>query len=179
MTCNCKCTCQEEFVTPTFETFLTESQIKTIVRNVHVVEILDFNQLRGDTIKEKYEDIYLKILDVTNKLIANGAKGYFWILTTTEVGNIFQSCIAGFVPTDIDKLNGQLPLGMPGIKYTGLISSKWRLYETNDNDLVSYGKIYSAGALQPEKYASMLIGCNDTPQYSSHYGIINMSNFII
>ncbi len=152
MTCNCKRTCQEEFVMPTFETFLTESQIKTAVKNAHIIEALDFNQLRGDTYKEKYEDFYLKILDVTNKLITNGAKGYFWILTTTEVGNIFK-CVAGFAPNydDVDKLNGQLPLGMPGIKYTGLISSKWRLYETNDNDLISYGKMYSAGVLQPEK----------------------------
>ena len=60
----------------------------------------DFSTALGDTIKEKYESLYVKVVEVTNvvhrKTLRGGAN---WIVTSPEVASIFETATAGFATT--------------------------------------------------------------------------------
>lgn len=71
--------------TPKFETFLSYQEILDIQYNAETVGAWDFANSIGDTIMEKYESLYIKLVEITNILISKGAAGYFWITTSPEI----------------------------------------------------------------------------------------------
>jgi hypothetical protein len=93
--------------------------------NAGTVASWDFNTALGDTIKEKYESLYVKVVEVTNvvhrKTLRGGAN---WIVTSPEVASIFETATAGFAPAPSETFTSSL-----GIQYVGTVNNRWRLYK--------------------------------------------------
>lgn len=93
--------------------------------NAGTVAAWDFNTSLGDTIKEKYESLYVKIVEVSNvvhrKTLRGGAN---WLVTSPEVASIFETATAGFAPAPSETFTSSL-----GIQYVGTVNNRWRLYK--------------------------------------------------
>lgn len=85
----------------------------------------DFNTALGDTIKERYESLYVKVTEVTavvhRKTLRGGAN---WIVTSPEVASIFETATAGYAPNASESFTGTV-----GIQYVGSVNGKWRIYK--------------------------------------------------
>lgn len=103
-----------------------DREVLTDLRNnAGTVAAWDFNTALGDTIKEKYESLYVKIVEISNVVHRKTLRGGCnWIVTSPEVSSIFETATAGFAPTMSDTFTSSL-----GIQYVGTINSKWRLYK--------------------------------------------------
>lgn len=157
------------FKKPTFENFLSPVQLDNIANNAGTIMTLDFATMLGDTIKEKYESIYVKCVELNNVLIKKGAAGHFWIVTSPEIASIFQTATTGYYPSpSMDNVNfvggvfAQGGYSERTVRYEGAINALWRLYIDNGMD-----------------NETMLMGCNDEQEAYNHYGRIKLVNFII
>jgi hypothetical protein len=79
----------------------------------------------GDTIKEKYESLFVKCTEVSNvihrKTLRGGAN---WIICSPEVAAIFETATAGFAPAPSESFTSSL-----GVQYVGTVANRWRLYK--------------------------------------------------
>jgi hypothetical protein len=103
-----------------------DREVLTDLRNnAGTVSAWDFNTAMGDTIKEKYESLYVKIVEVSavihRKTLRGGAN---WIVTSPEVAAIFETATAGFAPAPRETFTSSL-----GIQYVGTVNARWRLYK--------------------------------------------------
>ena len=93
--------------------------------NAGTVTAWDFNTSLGDTIKEKYESLYVKIVEISSvihrKTLRGGAN---FIVTSPEVASIFETATAGFAPAPSETFSSSL-----GIQYVGTVNNRWRLYK--------------------------------------------------
>lgn len=96
-----------------------------LLLNAGTVGAWDFGTALGDTIKEKYESLYVKIVEMSavihRKTLRGGAN---WIVTSPEVASIFETATAGFAPAPSETFTSSL-----GIQYVGTINNRWRLYK--------------------------------------------------
>jgi len=105
----------------------------------------DFAAALGDTIKEKHEQLYVKLVETSlgdkPKLEDDALEFTYlspkhpwnlrefdknWILTSPQIASIFECATSGFYP------EGYYPgyAEINGIIYTGTINMRWRLYKT-------------------------------------------------
>jgi hypothetical protein len=103
-----------------------DREVLTDLRNnAGTVSSWDFNTALGDTIKEKYESLYVKVVEVSNvvhrKTLRGGAN---WIVTSPEVASIFETATAGFAPAASETFTSSL-----GIQYVGTVNNRWRMYK--------------------------------------------------
>jgi hypothetical protein len=145
-------------ITKAEKQFFTHANIQKYLEQAETFLLLDFNVLLGGIIKEKYESIFVKIVEITHALIAKGAAGYFWVVASPTVASIFKTAQGGY-SYDGDR---QEKMGVPQVIRQGLIDNRWRLWE--DNQL-------------PEGY--LLIGCNWTGVDPGHVGKIRINNMVI
>lgn len=93
--------------------------------NAGTVSAWDFGTAAGDTIKEKYESLYVKVVEISNivhrKTLRGGAN---FLVTSPEIASIFETATAGFGPTMSDTFTSSL-----GIQYVGTINQRWRLFK--------------------------------------------------
>lgn len=93
--------------------------------NAGTVATWDFATALGDTIKEKYESLYVKVVEISNiihrKTLRGGAN---WIVTSPEVASIFETATAGFAPAPSNNFESSL-----GIQYVGQVNNRWRIYK--------------------------------------------------
>lgn len=96
-----------------------------LLQNAGTVSSWDYNTALGDTIKEKYEALYIKLVEVSNvihrKTLRGGAN---WIVVSPEVASIFETATAGFAPAPSETFTGSL-----GIQYVGTVNNRWRMYK--------------------------------------------------
>ena len=94
-------------------------------QNAGTVTAWDFNTSLGDTIKEKYESLYVKIVEISSvihrKTLRGGAN---FIVTSPEVASIFETATAGFAPAPSETFTSSL-----GIQYVGTVNNRWRIYK--------------------------------------------------
>lgn len=66
------------------------------------VSMWDFETALGETIREKYESLYVRVVEVSNvinrKTLHGGAN---WLVTSPEVASIFEPAFANFAPSPI------------------------------------------------------------------------------
>lgn len=103
-----------------------DREVLTDLRNnAGTISSWDFNTALGDTIKEKYESLYIKVVEVSNvvhrKTLRGGAN---WLVTSPEVASIFETATAGFAPAPSETFTSSL-----GIQYVGTVNNRWRLYK--------------------------------------------------
>jgi hypothetical protein len=93
--------------------------------NAGTVTSWDFATALGDTIKEKYEALYVKVVEVSNVVHRKTLRGGCnWIVTSPEVASIFETATAGFAPSPSETFTSSL-----GIQYVGTVNSRWRIYK--------------------------------------------------
>jgi hypothetical protein len=93
--------------------------------NAGTVASWDFNTALGDTIKEKYESLYVKVVEVSNVVHRKTLRGGCnWLVTSPEVASIFETATAGFAPAPSETFTSSL-----GIQYVGTVNNRWRLYK--------------------------------------------------
>ena len=93
--------------------------------NAGTVTAWDFATALGDTIKEKYEALYVKVVEVSNVVHRKTLRGGCnWIVTSPEVSSIFETATAGFAPAPSETFTSSL-----GIQYVGTVNARWRLYK--------------------------------------------------
>lgn len=154
----------------TFESFFVHSEIEKLLNGAGTVSCWDFNTCLGETIREKYESLFVKVCEITNVLIKKGAAGYFWVVCSPEVSSIFETATYGFYPISSDEYKemygpgGQIPMGSwtNTLQYKGLIHQKWRLYT---DPMLDSNRV--------------LIGVNDKEEKPEHYARLSIANFII
>lgn len=103
-----------------------DREVLTDLRNnAGTVAVWDFNTALGDTIKEKYESLYVKVVEVSavvhRKTLRGGCN---WLVTSPEVASIFETATAGFAPAPSETFTSSL-----GIQYVGTVNNRWRLYK--------------------------------------------------
>jgi hypothetical protein len=103
-----------------------DREVLTDLRNnAGTVASWDFNTALGDTIKEKYESLYVKVVEVTNVVHRKTLRGGCnWLVTSPEVASIFETATAGFAPAPSETFTSSL-----GIQYVGTVNNRWRLYK--------------------------------------------------
>jgi hypothetical protein len=103
-----------------------DREVLTDLRNnAGTVSAWDFNTSLGDTIKEKYESLYIKIVEISNVVHRKTLRGGCnWLVTSPEVASIFETATAGFAPTPSETFTSSL-----GIQYVGTVNARWRLYK--------------------------------------------------
>lgn len=121
----------------------------------------DFNNALGDCISEKSESFLVKLREVSQVMIRKGAKGYFWIVGSPEVLEMFQR--PSFVPNSEPHY---MPMGFQFRQHVGTFERKWRLYA--DSEIACN---------------TLLIGCGtksiDKGESLAEFGVIKLANFII
>lgn len=103
-----------------------DREILTDLRlNAGTVAAWDFNTALGSTLKEKYESLYIKLVEISNivhrKTLRGGAN---WIVTSPEVASIFEAATAGFAPRPSETFTSSL-----GMQYVGSVNDRWRMYK--------------------------------------------------
>lgn len=157
-----------DFVKPTFDSFLSELELKTAYMDACTVSVLNFEELSpGSGISEKFEDIYRHLVEINDVLICKGARGYFWIAMSPNVYsffNVFGERSIKVAPEikipEEDFLDGQIPQGLNNVVYKWLLNSRWRLYSV-------MGFVSN----------TLLMGCNDKVEDERNYARIVLDNF--
>lgn len=103
-----------------------DREVLTDLRNnAGTIAVWDFNTALGDTIKERYESLYIKVVEVSNVVHRKTLRGGCnWIVTSPEVASVFETATAGFAPAPSETFTMSL-----GIQYVGTINNRWRLYK--------------------------------------------------
>ena len=103
-----------------------DREVLTDLRNnAGTIAVWDFNTALGDTIKEKYESLYVKVVEVSNVVHRKTLRGGCnWLVTSPEVASVFETATAGFAPSPSETFTSSL-----GIQYVGTINNRWRLYK--------------------------------------------------
>lgn len=93
--------------------------------NAGTVAAWDYNTTLGDTIKEKYESLFIKLTEISNvihrKTLRGGAN---WLVMSPEVASIIECATAGFAPIPSDNFT----MGA-GIQYVGAVAKKWQIFK--------------------------------------------------
>lgn len=103
-----------------------DREVLTDLRNnAGTIAVWDFNTALGDTIKEKYESLYVKVVEISNVVHRKTLRGGCnWLVTSPEVASIFETATAGFAPAPSETFTSSL-----GIQYVGTVNNRWRLYK--------------------------------------------------
>lgn len=103
-----------------------DREILTDLRNnAGTIAAWDFNTSLGTNLKERYESLYMKVVELSavvhRKTLRGGCN---WIVTSPEVASIFETATAGFAPDPSDTFTSSL-----GVQYVGTINKRWKLYK--------------------------------------------------
>jgi hypothetical protein len=103
----------------------TDREILADLRdNAGTVTVWDFASATGDTIKERYESLYVKLVETSNQIRKKTLRGEAnFIVCSPEIAAIFQSATAGFAPAPTDGFQTAI-----GIQYIGTINSRYRVF---------------------------------------------------
>lgn len=71
-----------------------------MMEKAQTVASVNFNTLLGDTIKEKYESLYVRLIEVENIVLrASTKEGDMWLCTSPEIASIFETMTYTWTPT--------------------------------------------------------------------------------
>jgi hypothetical protein len=160
----------DQFIKPTFEKFFNHEELMEIAADAATVKTWDFNEALADTIREKFEALYVALIGLNNDLLAKGAKGYFWIASSPEVLSIIETMCHNFTSESsirrIHKsIGGVNPQGLAEIYYCGSVNNRWRMYA--DTEMSKLGN------------QILIMGCNDTREPNDYYGRLRITNYVI
>lgn len=134
--------------TPKF--WATAEDLNRLLESAHHQSHWDFNEAVGDTIKEKYQSLYVHAAGFTDYMVDQGVSGHFWMATNRKVMSIFETSSCNlFQPTpwkrdEVDpdfEVFGVLPLGTDKVRDVGVLSYRWHLYscDKTPKNLILFG----------------------------------------
>jgi hypothetical protein len=92
------------------------------------VVVWDFATALGDTIKERYESLFVKMVECSNQIRKKTLRAEAnFVVCSPEVYAIFASATAGFAPAPMDGFQSAV-----GIQYVGTINSRYRVFVDPD-----------------------------------------------
>lgn len=116
----------------------------------------DWATIDGNTILEKYSNIYVKITELTKEVVKKGGKGYFWIISHPDTAALFEA-FGNFVSCH----NDQIPMGYSMVMCLGTLDKRYR--------------IYSDTSLEPFTF---LIGCGFSKKPNNYYCRYKITNVV-
>ena len=93
----------------------------------------DFLEALGDTVRERTESLYLKLYELSQKIVDNGGVGYCWILTNKVISDLITGMLSSW-----QEIN-QIPLGASNphtftsqnkdqVTEVGVVLGKYRIF---------------------------------------------------
>lgn len=145
--------------------FLTPAKAFELAQAPGTISSWDFNTSIGETIRDKYDSLFIKIIEITGVLLRKGATGFFWVVTSPEVFSIMDSATSDKTITKNSMYGvNQEAMGLQEGQLTdmGVMSRRWRVLVT------------------PEWPTNMmLIGCGSKENGPNHYARLSIANFVI
>ncbi len=138
--------------------FIKNARTSDLAEVACTVSVWDFNTSLGGTIVEKYETMYVKILEISNVMIRKGAKGFFWLICSPEVSSVLEF---SFKLREERDAPDYMPMGISEKQCIGILDKRWRVYVDpmmNMNHLI--------------------IGCGSKPS-PEHIARMSIANYII
>lgn len=125
-------------------------RLSEMITNAATVGSGDFNLLLGDTIREKYESLYMRLNEIMNIVLRKASKdGDAWLCTSPEIASIFETVSYAFKPCEyfvpFRKLKeNQSP------QYNGILAGRFRVYTHPlfSTEMILFG--IGRGELPPE-----------------------------
>lgn len=103
---------------------IDKDQLEALMDNCNTVAAYDFASALGDTIKEKYESLYIKLIEVTNVLkLKNNNESPDIFITSPQISSVFEAATSGV------GWGGPDLFQFEPMVYVGTINMKWRLYK--------------------------------------------------
>lgn len=150
------------YVTKQGLNFFTLKETENLINKATNRLTIDYNELNGDTIREKYEDLSIRLASITNYLVrASKASGQIWMCTSIQISSIFETMnYHNFKPL----LMSPNRIGHTSIfsensrpVYVGAVCARWHLYKHDlypvNNILIGIGK----GNLPDANFCSIFI----------------------
>jgi hypothetical protein len=83
--------------------FFSHAMVQVYLATAGTKTVIDWKDVVDESIKDdKYLKLHTKLLEITDTVVKKGARGYFWLVCSTQVGDILGS-IKGFVPTNRER----------------------------------------------------------------------------
>lgn len=99
--------------------------LRDLLRGAGTVSSWDYSTALGDTIKERYESLYVKLTELSAVVHRKTLRGSAnWIVTSPEVASLFETATAGYAPITNDTFTTAL-----GIQYVGTVSQRWKVFK--------------------------------------------------
>lgn len=138
--------------------------LETIIAAPEVHMNWNFDTALGDTIREKYEHLILKLDELTAVLLHNGARGRFWIVAPQEIATILEVATVNFRPYS-DPDYEPHPMGK-GAKFPpiekGVLCNRWKIFSYMD---------------LPKN--ALVIGVGNSREVMEHYAVMKIDNYLL
>lgn len=130
------------------DAFFTHQLVDLIVAQAGIKQTMDWHKT---TCFYEHNCLYLKLREITNNVVAKGAKGYFWLVMPPDINELLETNFPKkYVAVPMD----QLPLGYNCVLYTGTFDKRWRMYiDPLLSDTVIIGATFSKK--NPNFYATL------------------------
>jgi hypothetical protein len=137
--------------------FFTHPIVEWFLNNAGSTEEIDWNEVVDPKDKEnKYKKYVSRLIEITEMVVGKGGRGYFWIVCSPRMSNVFTSMRPIFTSDVLD----QFPLGYPIVLFMGILDKRWRIY--SDLGL---------------KDDTMLMGCCFSKKHVNYYCKIDIKNY--
>lgn len=104
--------------------FENHKAVEECFRNAGTISAADWRCFLGDTFAEKFESLYVKIVELSNVIVRKGFAGYFWLVCSPETFAVIQS--GGKMQYEY------APRFVKSIVLRGLLEGEWRVYTDAD-----------------------------------------------
>jgi hypothetical protein len=134
-----------------------EDDLLNLLDNAGTVSCWDYNTSLGDTIREKYETLAYKIIEVAKVISHKITKPeFFWAALPSQLA------VAVEIGLDRTTIPDYIPMGGKDPRFIGTLMNRVKMYDC---------------PCLPEN--KILIGCGTEPKDSSHYAKISVCNFVV
>lgn len=136
--------------------FLTHDRALKWLEDIETRTDWDHDRALGDTLKEKYESLYVRLVELTHVLIARGANGYFWLIMGQEPASIFDSVAY------LESNGEMIEMGSNKVYRLGGLNRRWHIYVDPQ--------------MPPDQ---IIVGAGNRENPLQQYGLIKLQNFIL
>lgn len=134
-----------------------EDEFLKLLENAGTVSCWDYNTSLGDTIRDKYESLAIKIMEVANVVARKIKKPeLFWAALSSPLAMAIEIGLDNRMTVE------HIPMGGDEPRFIGTIMSRVKLYEC---------------PCMPEN--QILIGYGDKPKDGINYARISIANYIV
>lgn len=130
-----------EDLEPANDKFFTHPVVEWFLNNAGSTETINWNEVvdnkeNKDNKDNKYKKLLARLLEITEMLVKKGGRGYFWLVVSPQMSNVFTGMKTIFASDFLD----QFPLGYPIVLRMGILDKRWLIYSdlslTNDTMLM-------------------------------------------